>query len=72
VSTDNIVTNPAPVALRLICIGPGDGGDCPRCGVRPASMWSYVGTHGSLDVCRACVREAHDDLVAELQEADSL
>lgn len=46
-------------------------GECPRCGIGLAFPYSYKGSSGYLDVCRKCVKESHDDLLAELQEADA-
>lgn len=46
-------------------------GTCPRCGERNAYPYTYTGSHGYLDVCMPCVREAHDELLAELEEADA-
>jgi len=46
-------------------------GECPRCGVGNAYPYSYTGSPGYLDVCHACVKTDHDDLLVELQEANA-
>lgn len=55
--------------VRLRRVDHESTGECPRCGVGNAYPYSCTGSAGYLDVCKACVAEAHDELVVELFEA---